>query len=112
MKTIERFSFWTSISSFKIFGTGVPMFFHFMIFLMALFAILTVVVSIPTIILNLCEDDKDELDVLSPSFLVYTSIGNHGITASGFDKEGGITAIIVLNLVGIFIIFLMYRIYR
>ncbi|CAI2379655.1 unnamed protein product [Moneuplotes crassus] len=109
---IEKFKFWTSIRTFKIFGTGIPMFFHFLIFLIILFGLLTIVVSIASIVLNLKENDKDELGVRSPTFLVYQSLGNHGITASQFEKSGSVNAIIILNLVGIFIIFLAYRIYR
>ncbi|CAI2381218.1 unnamed protein product [Moneuplotes crassus] len=112
LSQVERFTFWTGIQTFKIFGTGVPMYFYFMIFLMILFLSISFVVSIPTITLNIIEDEKDELGVRSPSFLVYTSIGNHGITASNFRKSFSIDSIIALNMLGTLIIFLGYRIYR
>lgn len=88
------------------------MFFHFLIFIAILFAILSIVVSIACIALNIAENDKDELGLRSPTFLVYTSLGNHGLTASQFHKSGPVNAIIILNLVGIFIIFAAYRTYR
>ncbi|CAI2372138.1 unnamed protein product [Moneuplotes crassus] len=112
VKELQRFSFWTSAETFRIFGTGVPMYFYFMIFLIILLFLIAMVVSIPTITLNIIENNKDELGVRSPSFLVYTSIGNHGITASDFTKSSSINSIIVLNMIGTFIIFLGYRIYR
>ncbi|CAI2370251.1 unnamed protein product [Moneuplotes crassus] len=111
-KELKRFTFWTHYETFKVFGTGVPMFFYLMIFTMFLFLIISFLVSIPTIILNIIADNKDDLGVLSPSFLVYTSIGNHGITASDFSKSTSITAIISLNIVCTLILFLGYRIYR
>ncbi|CAI2371223.1 unnamed protein product [Moneuplotes crassus] len=112
VKELQRFSFWTSAETFRIFGTGVPMYFYFMIFLIILLFLISMIVSIPTITLNIIEDNKDELGVRSPSFLVYTSIGNHGITSSGFNKSSSINTIIILNMIGTFIIFLGYRIYR
>ena len=88
------------------------MFFNFMIFVMVFFAFLSLVVAIPSITINILEDNNNGLGNLTPSFLVYTSLGNHGITAADFKKSTPVTVIMILNLIGIIIMFIGYRLYR
>jgi hypothetical protein len=108
---IEKFTFWTWPTTFRIFGAGVPMFFHFMAFLMYLFLVMSVV-GIPALVINILQDDAVESSSSSIFFMTYLSLGNHGDETTHDGETTAFKVVVGLNLLNILILVISYRVYR
>ncbi|CAI2371715.1 unnamed protein product [Moneuplotes crassus] len=99
-----------SVYSLKELGIGLPLYFYFKIMIIIVLCILTVMVTIPTMIINALDSKGDEW-VEEDENPNYFAIGAHGKEAENYKVGTNINSIIALNTLGMIIVMTVFLLY-
>jgi hypothetical protein len=111
-QSLQRFKMSTKVLNLKTLGTGFPLYFYFKFFVAITFLILWVLVSVPSIIINILQGDGDQwTEDDEAASLTVISLGNHGKNPKEYHIGSAADAIVTLNSVCILILLVLFKLF-
>ena len=106
-----KYSLWMNFYDFIDLGSGIPLYFYFMKYLLVIYFIMIFIVTIPGTILLSREDKGEEWGDSSETFQTELTLGNFGKSPSNHEATE-IDSIIILNSAVILIVYILNFLFR